>query len=449
LLSFCEQQIQFRSEGEELLGRGDDALAAVVERVKVVTDAEAHQVIADELGGGEAAAEVVIEQPGPGHELGGDFARVGVAVGFPLGEEVPEGDEEFAGDGDDGLLLADAEGELVKNTLPIDRIADGGPGGFDESGAEVAAALFGDAAAFESFAGVMDSAAEAGIADELFVLGEAVDDADGAENGHGVDEAKAGQLDDKGDHIGPGFGDAEAGQFGFGLVDERGEGVEDGEVVAGAEFFGGRDGELVPPFSIGIREGQAIGRENAVAVEEGVEAVLGGGALRDETAPVSDEGAEFAGGVRGDPDLGDHVGGEEFGQSESVFFIGLDGSGGDELDVIGVGDGDTGDEGFDDVVDEPGIGGGFQDEGVGGLEVLGGPFGEARDRDSPGMEDGFFEGVDGSGDDIVLVDIESDEAVNFFRHSDTPFERLGTSEPGGAVGRIIAGQRTLHTPIRA
>ena len=313
LLSFGDEFSQFRSEGQDLLGRRDDAFAAVLETVEVVTEAEAHQVVADELGGGEASAQVVIELPGPGHELGGDFARVGVAVGLFLGQDVPDGDEEFAGDGDDGLLPADAESELVKNTFPIDRIADGGPGGFDESGAEVTSALFGDTAAFVGLAGIMDSASEAGVADDFLVLGEAIDSADGAENGHGVDEAKAGQLDDEGRHVGPGFRDTEASQFSFGLVDEAGERVDDGHVVAGAEFFSGRNVELVPPFSIGFREDQAFGRNDAVAVKEGVEVVLGGGALRDKSSPVSDERTEFADVVRGNPDLGDHVDGQEFG----------------------------------------------------------------------------------------------------------------------------------------
>ena len=86
-----------------------------------------------------------------------------------------------------------------------------------------------------------------------------------------------------------------------------------------------------------------------------------------------------------------------------------------------MGDRHSGDEGFDDVVDVPGVGGGLQDEGVGGLEVLGGPFREARDRDSTGMKDSLFPGVDGSGDDVMLVDVESDEALNGCRHGLTPF----------------------------
>ena len=267
------RRCQFRAQGEQFVGRGDDAFAAVLETIEVVTQAETHQVVADELGGGQAAAQFVIEFPGPVHELGRDFARVGVVIGLSFGQDVPDGDEEFASDGDDSLLLADAGSEFVKNSLPIDRIADGGPGGFDESGTEVATTLLGNAAALVGFAGIMDSATESGISNDFLVLGEAIDSADGAENGHGVDEAEAGQLDDKGHHVGPGFGDTEASEFLFGFVDERGEIVDDGHVVAGAEFLGRGDIEAVPPLAVGDGEEVARWGDNAVAVEQAVQPV--------------------------------------------------------------------------------------------------------------------------------------------------------------------------------
>ena len=124
----------------------------------------------------------------------------------------------------------------------------------------------------------------------------------------------AGQLDDKGHHVGPGFGDAEAGQFLFGFVDERSEIVDDGHVVAGAETLSGRDGKVSPPFPIGLRKDLAFGGNDAVTMEEGVEAVLSCRALGDKTSPVSDEGTEFTDVVRRNPDLGDHVGGQKLGQ---------------------------------------------------------------------------------------------------------------------------------------
>jgi hypothetical protein len=89
-------------------------------------------------------------------------------------------------------------------------------------------------------------------------------------------------------------------------------------------LLGGRDAEVVPPLAIGGRKGVALRGEDGVAVEEGVKAVLGGRTLRDKAAAVSDEGAEFADGVRGNPDLGDKVDGEELGQGEGIDLVGFD-----------------------------------------------------------------------------------------------------------------------------
>jgi len=47
-LRLLVEQCQFRTQSEQLVDRGDDALAAVLEMVEVVTEVEAHQVGADE-----------------------------------------------------------------------------------------------------------------------------------------------------------------------------------------------------------------------------------------------------------------------------------------------------------------------------------------------------------------------------------------------------------------
>jgi len=92
-----------------------------------VAEAETHQVGADELGSGQATATLLAELPGPHHELGGDFFRVGPSAslrtgmavspwsfgpvlvvqdkcprtkGFPFGEDMPDGDQEFTSNGD-------------------------------------------------------------------------------------------------------------------------------------------------------------------------------------------------------------------------------------------------------------------------------------------------------------------------------------------------------------
>jgi len=74
--------------------------------------------------------------------------------------------------------------------------------------------------------------------------------------------------------------------------------------------------------------------------------------------------------------------------------------------VIRVSGDGLGDERLDDVKDVPGVGGGLNDDGVGGLEVLGGPVGELGEGDASGTEDDLLAGVDGPGDEIELVNDE-------------------------------------------
>ena len=71
------RRLQFRTQSEKLLHRSDGPLAAALEAVEVIPQAEAHRVVADELPGGKAAARVVIELPGPDHQFGGDFLGIG------------------------------------------------------------------------------------------------------------------------------------------------------------------------------------------------------------------------------------------------------------------------------------------------------------------------------------------------------------------------------------
>ena len=62
--------------------------------------------------------------------------------------------------------------------------------------------------------------------------------------------------------------------------------------------------------------------------------------------------------------------------------------------------------------------GSLDDDGVGGLEVFGDSVRKLGEGDASGMEDDILAGVDGSGDEIELVDVEGDKAVgDIFRHS--------------------------------
>ena len=331
------------------------------------------EAAADELGSGETGAMVSVELRIPVAQLAGDAGGGGLAVGFPAGEGVPGGDEALAGAGDDGDALRLATAEAFKGGLPVGVGVDGVPGGFNEDMAEVAAAVLGEMAVAVRKTGGVDAWGEAGVADELLGVGKTGDVADGGEEGHGGEEGEAGELDEEGHEVAPGGYHAEASEFGVDGGELRGEMVEGGEIVVRAELFGGGEVELVPPGTLALGEEAAGGGRDGEAVEDAVEAVLGGGALLDEGAAVGEEGAELADGDGGHPDGGDELGGEEAGQLEGVNGIGFDGGVGDPGDVEGVGDEAAADEWGDDVVAPPGVAGGLEDDGVGGAQVLGGP----------------------------------------------------------------------------
>lgn len=374
---------------------------------------EAQEAKADELAGGEAAALFVGELPRPTHQLAGDHGRFGATVGSALGQEVPDGDEELAGDGDDGnalRLVAAETGELV---FPVRVGVDGAPGGFDEHAAEVAAALFADVAVAVRLTAVVDACAEAGIADEVLGGGEAGDVADGRENDHGGEEGQTGKLDKEGQACVPGWLIAETSQLGFQFSQLLLDVIEGGDVLAGAQPFGGRDVEGAPPVAVVCGEEIAVGLVDVLTIEDAVEAVLDGGVLLDQGAAMGQQGAQFADVLRRDPNLWDQVSSEQFGQADGIVLVGLDGSSSDPFDLQGVGDDGAADEGGDDVVEPPGVAGGFEDDGVGWAEVGSGPGGEVVEVDAAGgVEDDLLLSVDGSDDDKMLVQVDADEAGN-------------------------------------
>jgi hypothetical protein len=105
--------------------------------------------------------------------------------------------------------------------------------------------------------------------------------------------------------------------------------------------------------------------------------------------------------------LGYQVGDEEAGESPDVELVGLDLGGGDEADLVGVGD-----ERGDDVVEGPGVGGSLDDDGVGGAEVFVGPVGEAVDVDTAEGEGDLHLSVEATDDQVVLVGVDGDEAID-------------------------------------
>ena len=73
-------------------------------------------------------AKLSTKLPGIEQEFVGDLIFGGVKIGLTMGEDVPDRDQDFACDGDDGLLDADAGFETLEFGFPVRVELDGGPG---------------------------------------------------------------------------------------------------------------------------------------------------------------------------------------------------------------------------------------------------------------------------------------------------------------------------------
>jgi len=335
-----------------------------------------------------------------------------MAIGLAIGEDVTGSHQEFAGDGDDGLAGMLGFLEVIVLSLPVRVGANSAPGGFDESPAEFLAALLGDGFVVVFLAADVDTGTEASIADEFFRGREAGDVADGSEEDHGEEDAKAGELHQK-DHIrSPGVRVAQFSQF---LVDDRLLGFElldDLEIAL--HLNSGQVGErqLAPPVGVLVAEEIAFRGREVEALDDAVEAVFGHDDLPAEAPAEGNQGAEFADVLWGHPDLGDDIGDEEGDEALDVCFVGFGASFGDLADFARVSDDDLGDQRGNDVVDVPGIASGLDDNSVARFEVVGGPVAEARHTYFAGAQDPFFEFVLAANEDIVLVQVDGDKALD-------------------------------------
>jgi hypothetical protein len=98
-------------------------------------------------------------------------------------------------------------------------------------------------------------------------------------------------------------------------------------------------------------------------------------------------------------------------QTEDVVPIGLYTGFSDPLDLWGMSDDGSINQGSDLVIDLPGIGGGFEDNVVSGEQVCLSPGRPFLKGYSAWIEDYLLLPVDASNDQIVLVQVESQEAL--------------------------------------
>lgn len=400
-------------------------------------------------GGGQPVGAIgAAEGDHKAKECAGQAFRFGKAIDALRGQDVPDADQQLAGDGDNGFVVAQAGFEAGEFGAPMGMGAGGAVGGFDEGAAQVTASVFGEPPAAGGLPTVVDAGAQAGVADEVLGAGEAGDVADGGQQGHGGEEAHAGQLHQEGHALilgGEGF------EQGF---DVRALGlgaVEGGQIAVNAHLLGRGEVEVEPPIALGGAEGIAVGWGEVVAVQDGVQAVFGLGGQLDHLGALGDEGAQFAHCLRRDPDAAEQAGGVQFGQTRGGDFVVHHRHTGDEFDVRRVYHRHRMDVGEQFIVELVAVTGHLQHHCILGRQRLADPGFQATQLDTLRAKHRLAVGCHPDGDQVVLVHIQSDKAL---RHWQILGHRsllcsVGQSDlPCGGRARSVCGT-ILHTQIRA
>lgn len=141
-----------------------------------------------------------------------------------------------------------------------------------------------------------------------------------------------------------------------------------------------------------------------------MEAVPGLGSEAHVLGALGDEGAQVACFEWRHPHRRKQAGGVKAGQGERRNLVGHHLGAGDQLDVGRMYQRDRVDVRHEVIVELEGVSGHFEDDGVLWGERLAHPTVEVGELDAAGVQDDVLVGVHGSGDEIVLVDVEADEA---------------------------------------
>ena len=438
------------------------ALLAVVEVIELLTCAQQIHAVAHVLAGALPLGQVGDADPvGVGEEGGGHLFGHGEAVELALGEHVPDHHQQFPGHSYAGLHLPATGFDSLVDFFPVRVAANGDASGLDHGPAQVAAAVADQLAAGAGLAALVAAAVQTGVADQLPGGGEAGDIADGGQNGHGQGDGHTGQLDEQRDAV---VRSSQLGQlFIQGLLLLSGE-VEGRQVGERHGFFERRYGQFFPEGAVLGRESVAFGGMQVVAVEDVLQAGLGFTGQLAHLVALGDERPQLTHFLRWDPDTGQQAGGVQPGQDAGRDAVVHDLGAGDQGHVRRVDDGDGMDVRLQRVVDFPGIGRHFDDDGILGSEMAHDPGLEVGPEDLAGAEKLLLVAVHADGHKELLVDVETDETlwgrglfwgrhVNYsFRMSREPRRTAdGRSENPNAAkgaGRDLEGQR-VYTLIRS
>ena len=291
-------------------------------------------------------------------------------------EEMPDLNEEFAGDACDGDIAVAFAGEKLPSPLAeggVAGAAQDGVGALDEKVADVAAAAASDSEAdVFLFAALALAGVEADVGDEFFGAVEASDVANDGHQCKGADDADAEDFH-AAHHGGVGAhfdGDeaveAFAAFFGFGDVVE----------VLGEEAFlqRGPVSLLEDPLGSGFFLEAAFAEADGAAVEVGFEGVGGGGVVANGFAVGVEEFAACAAFLVGDPDAGGIAGEVDQGDTGGGHFVVVGIGFGVLADMAALKDAGSETEAAEAFAEFEAVAAGFHQDDVLRGQIGGGPF---------------------------------------------------------------------------
>ena len=135
----AQQQLSSGSQGLSRLlnqaGRRQlEIRTTPLEAFEVLAKAQTIKLLADE--NRPTDAKMLVGQTvlrGPIHQVFSDRFWISVAIRHVTGEDMPDDDQQFSGDGDDGFFGSFLSFKALELLLPVGVIFDRNPGRFDQS----------------------------------------------------------------------------------------------------------------------------------------------------------------------------------------------------------------------------------------------------------------------------------------------------------------------------
>src|SRR6266516_177257 len=120
----------------------------------------------------------------PVHQLASNGLCLRIGIGLLLGQDMPNGNQQFARNGDDRLLLPNACSQSLKLRFPMGVMLDRDPGGFNHDPTEITSTFLRDMPTTMSFTGIVNTSSQANISNQMFGRRKAGDIANSRQHTH-------------------------------------------------------------------------------------------------------------------------------------------------------------------------------------------------------------------------------------------------------------------------